>query len=217
VADRLAQTVGARVLEAVLEPHGHPDSYGSRPGKSAIPALGVARPRGWRTDGVLALASQGFLDHMDPALLLRALRPPTACPWGLLYGARWFQAPVPGQEGPRVQRGPGVPPGGCRSPVLAHLFLPEAFAAWRQRAQPSSPFERQAADRSAHCPSAAQARWLQARLATRLAQGHLARHPDKTRMVSCTDADRRGPSSQERFACLGSTLRPRRAKKRQGQ
>ena len=42
VSDRIAQTVVAMVLEPVLEPHFHPDSYGYRPGKSAIQALGVA-------------------------------------------------------------------------------------------------------------------------------------------------------------------------------
>ena len=68
----------------------------------------------------------------------------------------------------------------------------------------------------AHCQSAAQARWLHARIATRLAQGHLELHPDKTHMVYGKDADRRGTSPQERFDFLGYTCRPRRSKNRQG-
>jgi retron-type reverse transcriptase len=36
VADRIAQTVAARVLEEKTEPVFHPDSYGYRPGRSAI-------------------------------------------------------------------------------------------------------------------------------------------------------------------------------------
>jgi retron-type reverse transcriptase len=43
-----------------------------------------------------------------------------------------------------MQRGHGVPQGGCISPVLANLFLHYAFDAWMQRAHPSIPFERYA-------------------------------------------------------------------------
>jgi RNA-directed DNA polymerase len=62
VSDRIAQTVVAMVLEPALEPHFHPDSYGYRPGKSAIQALGVARQRCWRSDWVLDLDIKGFFD-----------------------------------------------------------------------------------------------------------------------------------------------------------
>ncbi len=55
VADRIAQTVVKRYLEPILEEHFHPDSYGDRPGKSAIEALEVARQRCWRYDWVLDL------------------------------------------------------------------------------------------------------------------------------------------------------------------
>ena len=72
-----------------------------------------------------------------------------------------------------------------------------------QRAQPSLPFERSADDLIAHCQSAAPARWLHARIATRLAPCHRELHPDKTHMVYGKDADRRGTSPQERFAFLG--------------
>ena len=39
VADRVAQTVVARHLEAAVEPVFHPDSYGYRPGRSALDAV----------------------------------------------------------------------------------------------------------------------------------------------------------------------------------
>ena len=45
VADRIAQTVVKQYLEADLEAVFHPDSYGYRPGKSALDPIGVARPR----------------------------------------------------------------------------------------------------------------------------------------------------------------------------
>lgn len=48
VADRIAQMVVKNRLEPDLEKHFDPDSYGYRPGKSAIEAVGVARERCWR-------------------------------------------------------------------------------------------------------------------------------------------------------------------------
>ncbi len=39
VADRVAQTAAARLLEDKLEPIFHPDSYGYRPGRSALDAV----------------------------------------------------------------------------------------------------------------------------------------------------------------------------------
>jgi len=42
-------------LEPEVEPHFHQDSYGYRPGKSAIEAVGVARQRCWRYDWVVDL------------------------------------------------------------------------------------------------------------------------------------------------------------------
>jgi RNA-directed DNA polymerase len=216
VADRIAQTVVARALEPVLEPHFHPDSYGYRPGKSAIQALGVARQRCWRYNWVLDLDIKGFFDHLDHTLLLRALRKHTACPWILLYVTRWLDALVQLPDGTLAHRSQGVPQGGCVSPVLANLFLHYTFDAWMQREQPSIPFERYADDIIAHCTSEAQARWLHTRIATRLAQCHLELHPDKTHIVYCKDADRRGSFSHDSFDFLGYTFRPRRSKNRQG-
>jgi retron-type reverse transcriptase len=48
--DRIAQTAAAMLLEERLEPVFHPDSYGYRPGRSALDALAVARQRCWESD-----------------------------------------------------------------------------------------------------------------------------------------------------------------------
>lgn len=53
VADRVAQTVVMLVLEPVVDAHFHPDSYGYRPGKSALDAVGMARQRCWAADWVI--------------------------------------------------------------------------------------------------------------------------------------------------------------------
>ena len=61
VADRIAQEVARRYLEPIVELVFHADSYGYRPGKSAIDAVRTARERCWRHDWVLDLDIKGFL------------------------------------------------------------------------------------------------------------------------------------------------------------
>lgn len=66
VSDRIAQGVVKACLEPELERHFHPDSYGYRPGKSALEAVGVARQRCWRHDWVLDLDIRAFFDTIPP-------------------------------------------------------------------------------------------------------------------------------------------------------
>ena len=61
VADRIAQEVARRYLEPILEPLFHVNSYGYRPGKSAIDAVRTARQRCWRYDWVLDLDVRSYL------------------------------------------------------------------------------------------------------------------------------------------------------------
>jgi retron-type reverse transcriptase len=60
VADRIAQQVVKARLEPEVEPLFHADSYGYRPGKSALDAVGQARKRCWRYDWVLDLDIKSF-------------------------------------------------------------------------------------------------------------------------------------------------------------
>ena len=62
VGDRVAQTVARLVLEPMVEPVFHPDSYGYRPGRSALDALAVCRQRCFAYDWVLDLDIRAFLD-----------------------------------------------------------------------------------------------------------------------------------------------------------
>ena len=112
VADRIAQAVVKGYLEPELEKHFHEDSYGYRPGKSAIEAVGVARKRCWRYDWVVDLDIRGFFDHIDHALLLRAVRKHTSCKWALLYIERWLRAPIQQEDGSESVREKGTPQGG---------------------------------------------------------------------------------------------------------
>ena len=63
VSDRIAQTAVTLVLEPILEPVFHDDSYGYRPGKSAHDALAVTRKRCWERDWVLEYDIRGLLDR----------------------------------------------------------------------------------------------------------------------------------------------------------
>jgi RNA-directed DNA polymerase len=99
VADRVAQEVVKRYLEPILEPIFHDDSYGYRPGRSAIDAVRTARQRCWRYDWVLDIDVKGYFDSIDWSLLLKAVRSHTDCPWVLLYIERWLEAPVRLEDG----------------------------------------------------------------------------------------------------------------------
>ena len=74
VADRVAQMVVKMHLEPLVEPHFHPDSYGYRPGKSALDAVATARQRCWRQDWVIDLDIKGFFDNLDWNLVLKAVQ-----------------------------------------------------------------------------------------------------------------------------------------------
>jgi group II intron reverse transcriptase/maturase len=210
VADRIAQEVVRRYLEPILEPAFHADSYGYRPGKSAIDAVRKARERCWRYDYVLDLDIRSFFDSLDWALLLKAVRHHTDCSWVLLYIERWLKAPVRMEDGRIVPRSAGTPQGGVISPLLANLFLHYAFDMWMAREFPHILFERYADDAICHCRTAEEARALGGALADRLAACKLALHPDKTKIVYCKDANRRGDFPVISFDFLGFQFRARK-------
>lgn len=217
VTDRIAQMVVKRYLEPLLEPIFHEDSYGYRPGKSAIQAVGTARQRCWRRDWVLDLDIKGFFDNIDHGLLIRAVRKHTDCKWVLLYTERWLKAPVRFADGTLEARDRGTPQGGVISPLLANLFLHYALDAWMVRNHPDIPFERYADDGIYHCANLAQAERLKALVEQRLTDCGLALHPDKTKIVYCKDTRRRGDYPRHKFDFLGYTFRPRKSKNRRGE
>ena len=210
IADRVAQEVARRFLEPSLEPVFHPDSYGYRPGKSAIDAVRTARQRCWRYDWVLDLDVRAFFDTIDWELMLKAVRQHTDCPWVLLYIERWLQAPVQMGDGSIVARTAGTPQGGVISPLLANLFMHYVFDMWMTREFPRIPFERYADDAICHCRSLEEAQTLWRALSERLAACKLVLHPEKTKIVYCKDANRRGDFPNIRFDFLGYQFRARK-------
>jgi len=216
VADRIAQTVVAMFLERLVEPVFHPDSYGYRPGRSALDAVAVCRERCWRNDWIIDLDVRAFFDSVDHSLMLKAVERHTDARWVLLYVTRWLKAPMRKQDGTLVARDRGTPQGSAVSPVLANLYLHYAFDMWLAREHPGVAFERYCDDAVIHCTSQAQAVMVRDALAARLAEVGLELHPAKTRVVYCKDADRRGDHEVTSFTFLGYTFRPRLARNRWG-
>lgn len=216
VSDRIAQAVVKGYLEPELEKHFHPDSYGYRPGKSALDAVGVARERCWRYAWVLDLDIKSYFDTISHELLLRAVRKHTDSPWVLLYIERWLKAPVQLEDGTLEPRERGTPQGSVISPLLSNLFLHYTFDRWMARNHPDIPFERFADDALCHCVSESQAKILKEALEKRFAECGLQLHPEKTKIVYCKDDDRRGNSKNESFDFLGYSFRARRSKNRFG-
>ena len=216
VSDRIAQMVVKMYFEPLVEPYFHEDSYGYRPGKSAIQAVEVTRKRCWRYDWVLEFDIKGLFDNIDHDLMMRAVLHHTDSKWVLLYIERWLNAPFQKEDGTLVARPKGTPQGGVISPVLSNLVLHYVFDTWMERNYPQNPFCRYADDGIAHCRTEAEARALLKALHTRFKECYLELHPEKTNIVYCKDNDRRGSYPVNSFDFLGFTFRARRSKSRWG-
>jgi len=217
IADRVAQTVVARRLEAKVEPVFHPDSYGYRPFRSALDAVGVCRERCQKYAWVIDMDIQKFFDSVDHALMLKAVEKHTDVSWVLLYVKRWLVAPLQSADGTLTRRERGTPQGSAVSPVLANIFMHYAFDMWMAREYPAVPFERYADDAVVHCVSRGQAERLVAALAERMGEVGLALHPGKTKIVYCKDANRRATYEHTAFTFLGYTFCPRGARNERDQ
>jgi RNA-directed DNA polymerase len=211
VADRVAQTVVKMVLEPVLEPVFDRDSFGYRPGRSALDAVGLVRRRSWKYDWVVEFDIKGLFDNIDHELLLRAIRKHCGTAWVLLYIERWLKVPMQTRDGTLVARDRGTPQGGVVSPLLANLFLHYALDAWMRREMRSVRFCRYADDGVIHCRSEVQARLVLRRLGKRLRECGLELHPEKTKIIYCRDVNRTGNYPSIQFTFLGFTFRPRKA------
>ncbi len=183
VADRIAQTVVAARLEKAVEPIFHRDSYGYRPGRSALDAVAACRKRCWRKDWVIDLDVERFFDSVRWDLIVKAVQAHTDLPWVVLYVKRWLAAPLALPDGTLLERDRGTPQGSAVSPVLANLFMHYAFDTWLAREFPAVEFERFADDAVVHCATYRQARQVLAAISARMEQVGLRLHPAKTRIV----------------------------------
>jgi RNA-directed DNA polymerase len=109
ISDRIAQMAAVLVLEPVIDPVFHSDSYAYRPGRSAHQAVETARKRCWRYNWVLDMDIRKFFDTIDHGLLMKAVRRHTDERWILLYIERWLKVSYEKKDGSRIDRSRGVP------------------------------------------------------------------------------------------------------------
>lgn len=210
VSDRIAQMVVKLEFEPTVEPHFLQDSYGYRPEKSALDAVGVTRKRCWRYDWVVEFDIKGLFDNIPHDLLMKAVEKHTDLVWIRLYIQRWLTAPMQMPDRTEQARGKGTPQGGVISPILSNLYLHYVFDKWLQQHYPHIPWCRYADDGLLHCKSEAQARFLLRVIRQRFAQCGLELHPMKTKIVYCKDERRNGSYANTSFDFLGFNFRRRR-------
>lgn len=215
VSDRIAQMVAKLIFEPEVEPFFYPDSYGYRPNKSALEAVGITRQRCWKYDWVVEFDIKGLFDNIDHDLLMKAVRKHTKDKWVILYIERWLKAPIQTEEGTQTERDKGTPQGGVISPVLSNLFLHYTFDAWMTRNFPNVKWCRYADDGLIHCKTEEETRFILEKLTARFKECGLEIHPDKTKIVYCKDGRRKGKYSQTSFTFLGYTFQRRSVKNRQ--
>ncbi|MGC8563108.1 MAG: group II intron reverse transcriptase/maturase [Thermoplasmata archaeon] len=216
VSDRIAQTVVKLVLEPMVEPIFHENSYGYRPRRSAHDAIAVVRRRNWEYDWVIEFDIKGLFDNINHELLLRAVKKHCQTPWVLLYIERWLKASMQDDKGNLIERDKGTPQGGVVSPLLANLFLHYAFDRWVSQNLRSVRFCRYADDGIVHCKSLLQAQMALQKIRNRFREVGLELHPDKTRIVYCKDINRRESYPVISYTFLGYTFRPRKSKDKYG-
>ena len=219
VGDRVAQTVVKQFIEPQLEPLFHPDSYGYRPNKSALDAVGQVRQRCGSYNWVLEFDIKGLFDNICHFRLMKATSQHVKDKWVHLYIWRWLQAPMSreGEIEPRL-KGVGTPQGSCVSPLLSNLFLHYAFDRWMVEHFPSSPFVRYADDGVVHCRTRKEAIRVKRALRERFKEVGLEIHPQKTHIIYCQQSGRPKQKGEKvNFDFLGYTFKPRPAKNHKGQ
>jgi RNA-directed DNA polymerase len=211
VADRIAQMVVKLTFEPCVEPHFHDNSYGYRPNKSAIDAVGVTQKRCWKYDFVLEFDIKGLFDNINHSLLLKAVKKHTDNPWVILYIERWLTTPMQMPDGTLLEKTRGTMQGGVTSPVLSNLFLHYVFDVWMGKHHPGKPWCRYADDGLLHLKSEREAQAMLVSIKQRFSMCELELHPEKTRIVYCKDGKRRKQYPETQFTFLGYDFRARRS------
>jgi RNA-directed DNA polymerase len=209
VGDRIAQGVVKDYLEPAMDKTFHASSFGYRPGRSAHDALAQCHTNCMGYEWVLDVDIKGFFDNINHERLMEMLEKHTQEKWVLLYVVRWLKAGIEQADGTIETRTKGTPQGGVISPLLANLYLDEAFDKWMEANNSENPFERYADDIVIHCRSLREAEQLQASLSERLAAYDLTLHPEKTKIVYCKNYQRKEEYEHTSFTFLSYTFRPR--------
>lgn len=211
IADRIAQTVVAGLLEKELEPLFHEDSFGYRPGRSAHQAIQKCLERCRKYGWVVDLDIKGFFENIPHDLLMKSVEKHTACKWVLLYIKRWLTAPLQKGDGTIHPRTVGIPQGSAIGPILANLYLHYCLDLWLKRGHPFCKFERYADDVILHVRSEGHAIYMKKHVSERLKSCGLEMHAEKSKIVYCKDSNRPEEYHNVQFDFLGYTFKPREA------
>jgi RNA-directed DNA polymerase len=114
-----------------------------------------------------------------------------------------LKAEVKLANGTIEERTKGTPQGGVISPLLANIFLHFAFDKWMEKKYSNIPFERDADDIIVHCKTEKQAEYIRGKIKKRLEECKLELNPDKTKIVYCKNANRRGDYPNVTFDFFG--------------
>src|ERR1700722_11903629 len=182
VGDRIAQMAVRMTFEPIVEPHFHADSYGYRPNKSALDAVGITRERCWKYNWCLEFDSKGLFDNIDHFLLMKAVKKHTDNKWIILYIERWLKTPMQMPDGSLAEKTKGTMQGGVVSPVLSNLFLHYVFDSWMSRKHSGTPWCRYADDGLIHCKTESEAKQLLVELKARFEACGLEVHADKKKI-----------------------------------
>lgn len=211
VTDRIAQAVVVLAIEGTIEKYFHEDSYGYRPGKQALDAVGKTRKRCWEYQWLLEYDIKGLFDNINHEKLMKAVSGHVKERWALLYIERWLKSPM--QHKNRLEeRTKGTPQGGVISPLLSNLFMHYAIDEWLKRNYPNVLWARYADDGIIHCRTKNEAEYMLANLIRRLKECDLEVHPGKTKIVYC---GKEALQENRSFNFLGYTFQSRSAASRQ--
>ena len=216
VEDRIAQMVAKIYFEPKVEKIFHEDSYGYRPNKSAIQAVGTLRERCWRKDWVVDFDIKGLFDNIRHDYLIEMVKRHTNEQWIILYIERWLKTPFKMQDGTILERTAGTPQGGVISPVLANLFMHYVFDDFMSKEFPTIQWVRYADDGVLNCVSLKQAKYIIKVLDKRFKIFGLELNLEKTKIVYSKDDNRKGNYENTKFDFLGYTFRLRGAKDKFG-
>lgn len=217
--DKILQRAVATILETIYEQDFVEFSWGFRPRRSAHLAVEATRTElmqmyngGW----VLEVDIQGFFDALDHGRLREILHQRVKDGVLMRLIGKWLRAGV--MEGGVVTRtSAGTPQGGVISPILANVYLHEAFDTWFvQEVLPRMLGKcfatRYADDIVIGFDCEADARRVLDVLHKRFEKFGLTLHPEKTRLVEFprprkgSTKRRRNETGRTSFDMLGFTL-----------
>ena len=129
--DKIVQQAVVTLLNQIYEENFVGFSYGFRPGRSphhALDALSVALTRK-RVNDVLEYDIRACFDNVSHAWLVKFLQHRVGDPRVLRLIQKWLQAGV-SEDSQWSEATVGVPQGAVASPLLANVYLHDAFDLW---------------------------------------------------------------------------------------